>query len=199
VEGERVGSETEWIGLRSGRHSAVSTSVGTRANRQQVLCLAPQRGRERRHRENPSGIAREAIAWGSDESFVLSRPAEPGASSSSASARFDSSFADFWFVASCVGPFAEAGARYRVAPSFATMADPKGSVATWTGAQQESRHASAGRSGGVSNHAGCTWSRRGCSSRGAETGCRAPLHTHPWHDERTRLSPERRVELETGA
>lgn len=147
----------------------------------------------------PLGISREAIAWGSDESFVLSRPAEPGASSSSASARFDSSFADFWFVASCVGPFAEAGARYRVAPSFATMADPKGSVATWTGAQQESRHASAGRSGGVSNHAGCTWSRRGCSSRGAETGCRAPLHTHPWHDERTRLSPESRVELETGA
>lgn len=62
-------------------------------------------------------VSREAIAWGPDESVVLSRPAEPGASSSSASARFDSSFADFWFVASCVSPFAEAGARYRVAPS----------------------------------------------------------------------------------
>lgn len=68
-------------------------------------------------------VSREAIAWGLDESVVLSRPGnrlrrqKPGASSSSASARFDSSFADFWFVASCVSPFAEAGARYRVAPS----------------------------------------------------------------------------------
>jgi hypothetical protein len=62
-------------------------------------------------------VSREAIAWGPDESVVLSRPAEPGASSSSASARFDSSFADFWFVASCVSPFAEAGARYRAASS----------------------------------------------------------------------------------
>lgn len=82
------------------------------------------------HRSEPGGIvtaktarvSREAIAWGSDESVVLSRPGNrlrrqrPGASSSSASARFDSSFADFWFVASCVSPFAEAGARYRVAP-----------------------------------------------------------------------------------
>lgn len=73
-------------------------------------------------------VTREAIAWGPDESVVLSRPAEPGASSSSASARFDSSFADFWFVASCVSPFAEAGARYRVASST-PMAGPKGFVA----------------------------------------------------------------------
>lgn len=69
-------------------------------------------------------VSREAIAWGSDESVVQSRQGnrlrrqKPGASSSSASARFDSSFADFWLVASCVGPFAEADARYRVAPPW---------------------------------------------------------------------------------
>jgi hypothetical protein len=63
--------------------------------------------------------------------------------------------------ASCVGLFAETGARYRVAPSSCSMVGPKGSAGKAEGARQESRHTSAGRSGGVSNHPGRTWSRRG--------------------------------------
>jgi len=125
VEGEGIDPKTEWIGLRNGRCSAAATSVGTR--------FKPPAWLPGSHRSGPEGTvtaktpraSREAIAWGSDESVVLSRPAEPGASSSSASARFESSFADFWFVASRVGPFAEVGARYRVARPL-EMATRKG-------------------------------------------------------------------------
>jgi hypothetical protein len=122
-KGERVDLETEWISLRSGRLSTVAISVGTRFEPSAWFPSRTAAIQKASSPRKPLGFSREAIAWGLDESVVLSRPGnrlrrqKPGASSSSASARFDSSFADFWFVASCVGPFAEAGARYRVALS----------------------------------------------------------------------------------
>jgi hypothetical protein len=152
-------------------------------------------------RTNPSSCP----AW---QATVFGRQ-KPGASSSSASARFDSSFANFRFVASCVGPFAEAGARYRVASSTlngrpervghkgrrSAARDParecwafRWSEQCWQAEMLPSRITPAGRS-----------PDEDCSSRGAKEGCRAPLHTHPWHDERTRPSHEGRFELETGA
>jgi len=74
VEGERVGPETEWIGLRSGRRSTANISVGTR--------FKPSACSPVSHRSEAGSIVtaktprafREAIAWGKDESVVLSRP-----------------------------------------------------------------------------------------------------------------------------
>jgi hypothetical protein len=151
-----------------------------------------------------SRIFREAIAWDVDESVVLSRPATVSDGRTGRVIVFGER--TFRFVvcrflvrwASCVGPFAEAGARYRVALSR-FMAGPKGSVGRAGGAQQEIRHASAGRSAGVSNHPGRAWSRRGLLFAWCRTWCRAPLHTQTGRDEHTRLFSERRLELETGA
>jgi hypothetical protein len=84
VEGEGDDPGIEWIGLQSGsslRRTWLSPGNGSSGHSPAAYPHIAVR-RLRRHRENRSGHTPAEVAWGSHESVVESRPAEPGASAS---------------------------------------------------------------------------------------------------------------------